>query len=804
LFACKSTMKLALKLFSVLRTFLVLSPSLAAATAIADADLHDEIISLGDPSKGKRTLYRTPDSERRFPIEDPSARPPKRRKATDLFSSVHFGSVMKIKANNEDMIPNEVGLNNVRSFTAITLPEDYSFVSPPNLQQKTAPEGNEFLNTLQGSYVCQSASLYRPSSVELEPQRQKNSQNVEGLGFTTTVLQPTVIPAKDEDFQLYSKCTVTDGTTLTSIKAHSCFYDICLGGTGNCLNVYAGGSFNFSPIPQANGRAIFANSQNNGFLDPTAGQQPNENEGPFNDRRDRDLQNQARGSGKITPVAGLEAVLGGTEDSFSIKDLRSALPPSFPGFCIGGTGRFEGIMCSVEIITIAQRSIIPISLETSAPTASPTETDEPTQQFNDFDRERRRNLFARDVVYGTKKKNEPTQQFNVGGFAAMKSRNGGERRRNLFARDVVYGTKKKNADDDEGNNAKMLVDDAAAAAAAASKDAQKERGEVDGGSPAAATAGVNDVNGWRHEGNGRRLQFTGISCTDNSACEGGLNFCTDIAPISDGGVGDECVSCIGGSCTNELINTTSCLDSCERSCSTDEDCNANEFCPEDGPRDFPVCVGCGVLELSGQTCQELFEGTFDILSCQFACESTPSPPSTGISCTDNFACEDGRNFCTDVSVFGGVGSECVSCFFGNERCDLDFINQSACSDSCERPCSTNEDCNAVGFCPEDSPREFPVCVGCGVLEDFEDQTCEELYEGDDIQKCQACGETTPPTPTPTTGPTTAKPTSEARAREDTDGNNGVIVQKIFISSSQRLPLGPRAIAGPDPTITKAS
>jgi hypothetical protein len=62
----------------------------------------------------------------------------------------------------------------------------------------------------------------------------------------------------------------------------------------------------------------------------------------------------------------------------------------------------------------------------------------------------------------------------------------------------------------------------------------------------------------------------------------------------------------------------------------------------------------------------------------------------------------------------------------------------------------------------------------------------------------------PPTPTPTTGPTTAKPTSEARAREDTDGNNGVIVQKIFISSSQRLPLGPRAIAGPDPTITKAS
>jgi hypothetical protein len=57
---------------------------------------------------------------------------------------------------------------------------------------------------------------------------------------------------------------------------------------------------------------------------------------------------------------------------------RAALPPTFPGFGFGGTGRYNGIKCTFDLITVAQRSFFPITLETAAPTSSPTLTDEPT------------------------------------------------------------------------------------------------------------------------------------------------------------------------------------------------------------------------------------------------------------------------------------------------------------------------------------------------------------------------------------------------------------------------------------------
>ena len=51
--------------------------------------------------------------------------------------------------------------------------------------------------------------------------------------------------------------------------------------------------------------------------------------------------------------------------------------------CIGGTGRYHGIKCSFDLITVAQRSVFPRTFDTSEPTSSPTLTDEPTDNRND-------------------------------------------------------------------------------------------------------------------------------------------------------------------------------------------------------------------------------------------------------------------------------------------------------------------------------------------------------------------------------------------------------------------------------------
>jgi hypothetical protein len=113
--------------------------------------------------------------------------------------------------------------------------------------------------------------------------------------------------------------------------------------------VYAGTRFDFAPIPRKRGPVV--NVQNKGLLDPT------------------DV-----GSDQKTPIQPVVA--------FS---LRSALPPSFPGFVFGGVGNYEGIKGSFDLITVAQRSLNPLVgrgiTQTDQPTAAPTLTDAPTPDF---------------------------------------------------------------------------------------------------------------------------------------------------------------------------------------------------------------------------------------------------------------------------------------------------------------------------------------------------------------------------------------------------------------------------------------
>ncbi|OEU09334.1 hypothetical protein FRACYDRAFT_248814 [Fragilariopsis cylindrus CCMP1102] len=299
----------------------------ATATATATTtDTASDTASASAFGKSVRKLHRRPDSERQLePL-------PARRKRS-LWESLDW--------TDEDIF--------TRAFTVITSPKDITSVTPPNLQRS---------ETLQGSYIITYGGVYRSSSVELVP--------TELFSFGTDVpqiaLQPKTTPAIDEDFTLGGKCTTTNGKTITGIISHSCFYDLCLGSPTDCINIYAGGRFNFSPIKDDNSRGILVNTQNNGILDPEAG---------LDDPRK--LQNQASDD---RPV-------GTKPNGFILSPgFRAALPPSFPGFGFGGTGRYQGIKCNFDLITVAQRSFFPLVTTTETPTASPTLTDEPTVNKN--------------------------------------------------------------------------------------------------------------------------------------------------------------------------------------------------------------------------------------------------------------------------------------------------------------------------------------------------------------------------------------------------------------------------------------
>jgi len=268
----------------------------------------------------KRKLVRLPDSERQL---EP-------RKLSVTMEKIH-----------------------TRSYTVVTAPKDVTFVLPPNVQKK---------QTLQGSYFTTFGGVFRSSSIELVPTFQNNAfpGNTAATQLLTNVLQPASNPEIDEDFTLAGKCTVTNGISITTILSHSCFYDLCVGKPTDCVNIYAGTKFEFRPLQQNNANGIATNIQNNGYLDPK--------DKFFGGRK---LENQP--GAPVTFDNALEPEIGA--DTFSIVLGRSALPPSFPGFCIGGIGRFAGIDCNFELITVAQRTINPNTIETVAPTAAPTTDD---------------------------------------------------------------------------------------------------------------------------------------------------------------------------------------------------------------------------------------------------------------------------------------------------------------------------------------------------------------------------------------------------------------------------------------------
>jgi hypothetical protein len=253
-----------------------------------------------------------------------------------------------------------------RSYTAITNERNILFAQPSTSgsvakQNGPPPFTGPFTRdgpTLLGAFFLQFGGLFRPSSVNLVARRIMNMYD-QGSGGASLgdfgdnlQLQPEVIPAIDQDFTFGGKCTVTSSNFGASIVGHSCLYDLCLGSSTDCIFVYAGTRFDFSPLSDfPRNRPLAVNTQNKGLLDPTATIDFVDPPGPAN--------------------------------------LVNPLPPSFPGFVFGGVGNYEGIKGSFDLITIAQRSINPnLREDTSPPTAAPTLTDAPTPDFQS----RRRDL----------------------------------------------------------------------------------------------------------------------------------------------------------------------------------------------------------------------------------------------------------------------------------------------------------------------------------------------------------------------------------------------------------------------------
>jgi hypothetical protein len=141
-----------------------------------------------------------------------------------------------------------------RSYLAITKAADFVFVTPTRIL--TDNSDNENNDSVIGSSIVQSGGIYDFNDIDFvsrtsndkDPRTPKNKQYA-----GKDSLQPTFIPQKDPGYFLDGECRATRGNGRKAIKAHSCLLNLCLGGGGyNCIALYAGTKFNFSPQTSGN------------------------------------------------------------------------------------------------------------------------------------------------------------------------------------------------------------------------------------------------------------------------------------------------------------------------------------------------------------------------------------------------------------------------------------------------------------------------------------------------------------------------------------------------------------------------
>ena len=123
-----------------------------------------------------------------------------------------------------------------KEYLAITLDSDTNFYGGVTAQSGSN-KGNR--GTL-GTAFSTSASIYGTNG---EIVLRETDQRAGGL-------EATKIPEPNANFFLQGQCksTAGDSNNNVAIAAHSCLYDLCLGGGGfSCINLYSGTPFVFAP-----------------------------------------------------------------------------------------------------------------------------------------------------------------------------------------------------------------------------------------------------------------------------------------------------------------------------------------------------------------------------------------------------------------------------------------------------------------------------------------------------------------------------------------------------------------------------
>lgn len=139
--------------------------------------------------------------------------------------------------------------------------------------------------------------------------------------------QPLFVPQADPGYFMNGECVISSAVG-SFISGHSCLLNLCLGGGGfNCLAIYAGSKYVFDPLAVTliqEDKTVDISTVNFTEGGTTSGQ----------------LLTQA-------------------EYKQNANRIVPALPPSYPGTIIGGTGFFVGAVGYVDVTTITASTLPP-------------------------------------------------------------------------------------------------------------------------------------------------------------------------------------------------------------------------------------------------------------------------------------------------------------------------------------------------------------------------------------------------------------------------------------------------------------
>jgi len=151
--------------------------------------------------------------------------------------------------------------------------------------------------------------------------------------------QPLFVPQADPGYFLNGECVATS-VVGTMITGHSCLLNLCLGGGGyNCLAIYAGSKFVFDPLA-----VVLVGNENSGIVKEST-------------IETKTVNNTNAGFDFFDPEG-----VNQTQAEFKPNANRivPALPPSYPGTIIGGTGFFVGAVGYVDVTTITGSTLPPV------------------------------------------------------------------------------------------------------------------------------------------------------------------------------------------------------------------------------------------------------------------------------------------------------------------------------------------------------------------------------------------------------------------------------------------------------------